>query len=150
MNHVQTISNKQTGFQVHTPAGSGGGGTTKPFISFSKNGYIGFNKAFVDKSGVYNGSQATLWFNQETNEVAIVFQSNKTPQSLKFNINKRRRDGSTNLGGYITSHSFFKTNNINVALHGGRYYNYKVVRNQELGLDTEGYAYLVKLGERYV
>lgn len=117
------------------------GARTREYISITENKVFGLPRPFINKQGITNDHKAVLLYDEEAKKIALCF----TTQAVKYGI-KVRIPNSTQ-GGIVAAGSFFDLKGIDVTKYARRY-DFDKQPLRELGIDSDGEAYVITLTEQ--
>lgn len=124
-------------FEVFTDTGA----RTREFISITGNKTFGVPRAFLDKQGVTADHKVVILYDAEENKIALHFSEGNPKAGFSVRITGEKH------GAIIAARSFFDVKNINIKKYAGRY-DFEKKTLKQLGMDKEGYAFVIALKEK--
>ncbi len=118
------------------------GARTKEFISITSNKTFGLPHTFVTKHGIAREHKALILYDASKMKIALYF----TPIDAKYGLKVSIPNASQ--GGVIFAGSFFDSKNIDVARYGGKYYDFEIVPAKNIGIQSEGSAFVITLKDK--
>lgn len=95
-------------------------------ITITKSHSFGFPTKFSSDNGIKKFKYVILFYDKDSESIGIQFTNDET-DSNKFSIIKYEKYGAS-----VVARSFFKTNNINLEKHHGKY-KWKIVKIENIG-----------------
>ncbi|HSX15901.1 MAG TPA: hypothetical protein VLF40_03875 [Candidatus Saccharimonadales bacterium] len=117
------------------------GTRTKEFISVTETKAFGLSRAFLDKHQITSDYKAVIFYDAETNRIALHFSPNNPKIGFSVRISNEKH------GATIIARSFFDLKNVDAKKFAGRYSDFEVVPLSALGQEREGDAYVITLKE---
>jgi len=118
------------------------GTRTKEFISVTETKAFGLSRAFLDKHGVTGDHKAVIFYDPDTNKVALHFSLNNPKFGFAVRIANEKH------GATIIAKSFFDLKGIDAKRYSGRYSDFEVLSLSAIGQEQNGDVYVVELKER--
>ena len=116
----------------------------KEFISVTDTKSFGLSRAFLDKFDITSDHKAVIFFDADTNKIALHFSLNNPKFGFSVRISNPKH------GATIIARSFFDLKSIDPKKYSGRYDDFDVVSLIQIGQNTPGKAYVITLKERII
>lgn len=103
-------------------------------ITITKNYLINFPSAFYKINNLAGKKTVLLFYNSNTNEIAIMFKDEYDERGFKISAPNNGKNG-----GYITAKNFFAMNNLLDKIKTGRY-SYRRIQKAEGSCNEDMYV----------
>lgn len=124
-------------FEVYMDAGV----RTQEFISITEAKTFGLSRAFLNKYGITSDHKVVILYDAETSRVGLHFTGNAPKFASTLRITNPKH------GGNVAAKSFFEAKGIDTRKYAGRYNDFERIPLNEIGIDKEGTAFVIKLRE---
>ena len=115
---------------------------TTEYISVTENGTFGLPRTFIDKQGITPDHKAVILYDPEARMVGLHFSLKNPKVGLAVRIPNPTQ------GGVIVAKTFFEIKQIDPKLYSGRYRDFQVKPLRDLGIPTDGNAYVFQLAQK--
>lgn len=119
------------------------GTRTREFISVTETKAFGLSRAFLDKHGITRDHKAVVFYDADTNKVALHFSENNPKFGFAVRIANEKH------GATIMAKSFFDLKNLDSKWYAGRYGEFEKMKLADIGItDKPGDVFVITLKER--
>lgn len=119
------------------------GTRTREFISVTETKAFGLSRAFLDKHDITSDHKAVIFYDPETNRVALHFSENNPKFGFAVRIANEKH------GATIMAKSFFDLKGLDSKRYAGRYGEFEKMKLADIGItDKQGDVFVVSLKER--
>jgi hypothetical protein len=110
-------------------------------VSITKAGRIGLSKFFITTQGVRRGTKAYLYWDSDSQAIAIDFTQTNDPAAFPITFTQQ-------YGAFVSAGRFFRANSLDPRVHKGRY-AYSCLDGETLGIaDATSNVFIVRLPKR--
>ena len=121
------------------------GTRTKEFISVTETKAFGLSRAFLDRHNITSDHKAVIFYDPDTNSVALHFSENDPKFGFAVRISNEKH------GATIIAKSFFELKGVDAKRYAGRYNEFEKLQLTDIGItDKQGDVYVVALKEREI